>query len=168
MNTHQKPMRILILDLDGVINHISPITGQWTNFPADTLGCVKRIISATGCKIILSSSWREDQQNLNHASAIFERFLEPIFDLTPILKCKVDFNAPDVLSGLYEPVSVTRTKEIKLWFQSQKNDGVTIDSWCAVDDWKLDLPTSNFIRTDWKIGITPEQADRVIEILNRQ
>ncbi len=52
-------MKIIFLDIDGVLNDAPTILGTGNDLPTKAhLDCLKQIVDATGAKIVLSSSWR--------------------------------------------------------------------------------------------------------------
>lgn len=52
-------MKIIFLDIDGVLNDAPTIMEKDNDLPAeDHLKCLKQIVDATGAQIILSSTWR--------------------------------------------------------------------------------------------------------------
>lgn len=61
-------MRVVFLDIDGVINHcnthhhVTPTTQEPLPIPIDPrcMECLNRLIAETGAKIVISSSWRAE------------------------------------------------------------------------------------------------------------
>eukprot|EP00316_Scyphosphaera_apsteinii_P026345 CAMPEP_0119328320 /NCGR_PEP_ID=MMETSP1333-20130426/73030_1 /TAXON_ID=418940 /ORGANISM="Scyphosphaera apsteinii, Strain RCC1455" /LENGTH=142 /DNA_ID=CAMNT_0007337131 /DNA_START=277 /DNA_END=705 /DNA_ORIENTATION=+ len=115
---------------------------------------LKRAVEQTGAQILLSSTWREtvpqrravDDQLVAHGLPISA-------GCTPRLS---------VLRG-------GRAAEIEKWVELQRPQ-----RWCAVDD--LDLCTAtcnggpfladeNFVKVDPELGLTPSNADRIIQLL---
>ncbi len=147
-------MKIIFLDVDGVLNHSE--TPEWaTATPYNDVldqGCIlqlDRIITFTGAKLVISSSWR----------------------LNPI-KCKKLNNE---LQG--EIIGVTseiyggddRKKEIldwlfTIWPRSYGWNGEMITHIAVIDDdWDADLGDGSFFKTDFEAGgLTKEIADKII------
>lgn len=56
-----EPMRVLFLDVDGVLNRLSTIAALGcTGLEPDCLRLLRRILDATDARVVLSSTWRED------------------------------------------------------------------------------------------------------------
>lgn len=62
-------MRILFLDIDGVLNNSAQFTGI-NNLDDDNVAQLNRIIAATDCQIVISSDWRH-----SHKKHELEQFL---------------------------------------------------------------------------------------------
>lgn len=144
-------MKVLFLDCDGVINCAGTFTkkhDEW--FPVDPymVLLVDRIIQATGCKVVLSSSWRHHPQSVE---LINKRIVE-LYDKTPDL------------DGF-------RGNEVKAWIDShtQKFGGnveTEITKYAILDDDSDFHPDQPLFQTSWQTGLTDEIAAKVIEHLN--
>ena len=150
MNTK---IKVIFLDVDGVLNssqdHFS--IGLKTDIHLERL---KRIIDATGAKIVLSSSWRicfdpkKDQMSrilnnkLNSIGA-------PIMDMTPIIR---------------EPNKV-RGDEIRMWLQ----DHPDVDAFIILDDDSdmAEYTSTHLIKTDVNIGLQDSDVEKAINMLGR-
>jgi len=52
-------MKVIFLDIDGVLNDAPTIMEKDDDLPAEPhLSCLKQIVDATGAEIVLSSTWR--------------------------------------------------------------------------------------------------------------
>lgn len=105
-----------------------------------TSGIINDIVSKTDCKVIVSSSWRADSN------------LQSVFDKAG-LKFQIYSTTP------------FRGKEIQEWLDSQTEPYV----YAILDDDREMLSCQNkfLVRTNGNVGITNEDANRVINILNR-
>ena len=75
--------KILFLDVDGVLNSLN--SGGLYALKKPCLRRLTAIVKDTGCKIVLSSTWRKDWYALRRLKRVLSyRGLE-IFDVTPIL-----------------------------------------------------------------------------------
>lgn len=159
-------MKILFLDIDGVLNCESSRhnahrlrAGDWGTFRGWLEGSVnelKRIINETGCQIVISSDWRL-RGNVESLREGFEAFELPNWlGVTPELGMNNSFNG-------------NRGREIEAWLAGAATDGHNIESFAIVDDnpWMLDSQASVFVQTSDTQGMTRNDADRLIRILNR-
>lgn len=146
--------RIIFLDVDGVLNN-----GTWAAEMYDrgvhvfrdgllyrpSLVQLRRILDQTGALIVVSSSWRLEEE----ASAILREWLElygmSIFDETPYLDGE-------------------RGDEITAWFDRHPGDWryVILD-----DDDDMGIHLDHLVRTSFQKGLTALEADRCIEMLNK-
>jgi len=147
-------MKALILDVDGVLNGHG-VRG----LDPEKLDLIAHIVVQTGCVICLSSTWRRlpDQRGrLIHA--LLDRDVEIEYQ-TPIL---------DEASGSIFSAK-TRTDEIQSWLSSVRRRH-TLESFVILDDdpsceiYGDLLP--HLVKTDTYTGLTPAQAQEVIERLN--
>lgn len=137
-------MKVLFLDIDGVVNkreNFNPKNN--TIYPLDRYCAflVGRIQLQTGCKVVLSSSWRFDPQAVQEVS---KNVIE-LLDQTPI-------------SDKY------RGDEVQAWL----DDHPEVDKYAILDD-DMDFyvhQAPNFFKTRFEDGLTDEIAEAVIRHLN--
>jgi predicted transcriptional regulator len=163
-------MRIIFLDIDGVLNtgiyatHFFEIckhfgltkkeAKDWRHGMRDEFGShfdpkpvqlLKWIIEETGAKIVISSTWR--LSGLETMKLMWEMRDLPgeVIDITPYL-------------------NTNRGEEIEAWLK--END---VDSYVIIDDDTDMLPEqlNNFVNVDSEYGITYKDAQQIINILNR-
>lgn len=148
----------IFLDVDGVLNnrYTRVRTGEGWCFVDDFLvRRVRKIVDATGALIVLSSTWRdewnrEDESlngpDFNELRAKFREFGMDFFDRT----------------GAWQTRG--RGWEILEWL-----NGREVDSFVILDDWDDMGPISDhLIWTNPTYGLTEEQVQEAIEILNRR
>lgn len=168
-------MKILFLDIDGVLN--SELWFTWAHYcithqaqdkiftgkdeeeryvdhmiDERLIANLNRIIEGTGCEIVLSSSWRSWSQKENdklNAQLKRKGLLKEFISVTPRLS-----------SGI-------RGEEIKKWLEDHCGE-YSIDSYCILDDDSdmLEHQKEFFIQTDSYIGLTNADAEKAIEVLN--
>lgn len=138
-------MKILFLDVDGVLNSEHSYVDPKSPYPIDAYQVllVDRIVQATGCKIVLSSSWR-----------YMANWREILKSAAPCLEI------------------IDRTDSGR----SMRPRGAEVADWMALhpeykiyailDDDSDFLEGQPLFRTDWKVGLTEEIANKVIEHLN--
>lgn len=146
-------MKVLFLDIDGVLNNgggcMTNAEGwEWPYSDISPVGVarINRIVKSTGCKIVVSSSWRSN--GIDFLNEVFKMVgLPEVHDITP-----------HALQWRH------RGSEIKSWLDNHKD----VTSYVIIDDMDivLDNQRKHFVQTDTNTGITREDADRAIEILN--
>ena len=151
--------KILFLDIDGVMNNIKTLQEGWKIFDPVAVEQLDRIIRTTGCKIVLSSTWRIagitsihgplDNASIGHQDRA-ERIKATVFDKTP------DY----VGKG-----SAERGHEIQAWLDINKFEGkfVIVD-----DDSDMAHLKDHLVQTNFDDGLTKELADEIISRLGEQ
>jgi hypothetical protein len=136
-------MKVLFLDIDGVVNNARATHGLW---PIDPISAalVRRIELETNCKIVLSSVWRNSLKGI----AVVQTKVTSVFSYTPTIE------------GV-----VLRGEEIKKWMDDRR--GFT-SRYAILDDDDDMLPEQlpNFFQTTWEEGLTEEITSKVIAHLN--
>lgn len=176
-------MKVLFLDIDGVLNSENwfayriycvknnmvnilmnfvdtddrNIKHKLTMLDDRAIANLNRIIEETGCKVVLSSSWRSSIESEN----IFTQ------DLLKLKGFKYEFY--DVTPRLwFSDFSTRRGEEIKFWLdkESEKHE---IESFVILDDDSDMLPEqmNNFVHVDGQVGLTDRDVLTAIKILNR-
>ena len=176
-------MKVLFLDIDGVLNSENwfayriycvknnmvnilmnfvdtddrNIKHKLTMLDDRAIANLNRIIEETGCKVVLSSSWRSsiESENIFTQNLLkLKGFKYEFYDVTPRLWFS-DFN-------------IRRGEEIKFWLdkESEKHE---IESFVILDDDSDMLPEqmNNFIHVDGQVGLTDRDVLTAIEILNK-
>lgn len=138
-------MNILFLDIDGVLNACD---GSGLN--TDKVALLKTISDATDCRIVLSSSWRLNNIQLDRAMCMCQEIGSTVVGVTPHF-------TPWVGAALHPSV---RCQEITDWIL--RNSG-RLRRTVILDD-EADMgPLSHLhVRTDSHTGLTEELAREVI------
>lgn len=162
--------KVIFLDFDGVLNTKWWYTQMDRNTPKDKYGYafdpkavanLKRIVEETGADIVISSSWKS-------------------FGFTELEEMWIDRSLSGKLIGI-TPNSVSdellldadidsielfhiRGEEIKEWLTKH---GKYVSHYAIIDDMDNMLPEqqSHFVQTNPEVGITEEDAEKVIAIL---
>lgn len=146
-------MKVLFLDIDGVVNCVTTAQRHRGAIGIDPYMAllVDRIIQATGCRVVLSSTWRLFKESREEVRKQVCGFI----DETPNLQ------GQDGVWGV-----VGRGHEIKAWLD--KNKELVIDRYAILDDNTdmLEEQMPNFFNTLWSTGLTQEIANEVIAHLN--
>jgi hypothetical protein len=155
------PFRVLFLDIDGVLNdqewaialHKEGRDG-YREFNPRSVANLKRICEATGCKIVISSTWRlfgpiEAQIVPELARAGFTN--PPIIGKTPDLSRRSSSNFDEQGRG----------DEVAAWLEEHPH----VDRFICVDDDSDFRPEQPLIKTSHRYGLTDAVADLCIEVL---
>lgn len=143
-------MKVLFLDIDGVVNCATTAqrSGYFIGIDPYMALMIDRIIQATGCKVVLSSSWRHFTGG---AKEVCKKVCE-LYGVTPTL------------------LGELRGTEIKKWLDDHDSvfENELVTKYAIVDDNDDMLPEQmpNFFKTSWSTGITQEIANNIIAHLN--
>lgn len=151
-------MKVLFLDIDGVLNHHdflvankAKIVEDWSGrAEIDTVAVarLRRVIEATGANVVLSSSWRHRFHGAE-MRGFFAGYGILIMSVTPTIQvCR-------------------RGDEIAAWLRSTSE---TVDEYVVLDDYD-DAGSGHedrFVQTNYLVGLTDELADDAIRILGRR
>lgn len=147
-------MKVLFLDVDGVLNSRDYVRRQrakdrnyrlWLDVDPVAVAMVQRIIKETGCKVVLSSTWRLYKDSR---------------DLVAKRVCQYIDCTEDLQRGAKRGI-VDRGEEIKLWLD--KHPGAT--HYAILDDDSDFLPEQWHFKTTFEKGITEDIAQAVIDHL---
>ena len=155
-------MKVIFLDIDGVLNSEDYYTAHMDDMmenPVDRqcIERLRRIVAATGARIVLSSSWRggwsrEPEQMDELCQRLVETLAEydlEIYDKTCVLK------------------NGDRAKEIRLWI---KNAPEKVESFVIIDDndfqWKKYHLRKKWVETDFSNGgLLDAHVEKAVKIL---
>lgn len=144
--------KILFLDVDGVLN--SKETLQRSNHgyigidPYLTI-LVHRIVAATGCDVVLSSSWRKMEQGYEEVNAVI-----PLIDKTG--SCCAGIRGVEIYEWLVKNVPYQDRADNNFRYAILDDDSDMLM-------WQAD----HFFKTSFDHGITEEISQKVIAHLNR-
>ena len=164
--------KVIFLDIDGVLNTKWWYTQMNRNTPKDKFGYafdpkavanLRRIVEETGADIVISSSWKcmglSEMEEMWRARCL----LGKIIGLTP----------NSVSNGLLLNADIDsielfhiRGEEIKEWLKMHEKQ---VSNYTIIDDMDNMLPDqqSHFVQTNPEEGITEEDVQKTIKILNR-
>eukprot|EP01006_Ploeotia_vitrea_P003615 TRINITY_DN112926_c0_g1_i1.p1 TRINITY_DN112926_c0_g1~~TRINITY_DN112926_c0_g1_i1.p1 ORF type:complete len:289 (-),score=27.81 TRINITY_DN112926_c0_g1_i1:437-1303(-) len=138
--------KILFLDVDGVLAPY-PVTREWRGIDTNCIRLLGQIVQATGCQLVMSSSWRTMPGGYQHINQqLQQNGVPPCIDQTPVI-------------GNGGPAN--RATEINQWLSTS---GRGVSSWVVVDD--DPIPINNMVKTNPQIGITQETVQQAINVLN--
>ena len=164
-------MKVLFLDIDGVLNTKYWYTQVNRNTPKDKYGYafdpnavanLKRIVEESGADIVISSSWK--CMGLSQMEDMWRDRSLPgkIIGITPnSVSDEMLLNADIDSIELFH----SRGEEIKEWLTTH---GKYVSHYVIIDDMDNMLPEqqSHFVKTNPEVGITGDDVERSITILN--
>lgn len=165
--------KIIFLDIDGVLNTQLWYTQMDRNtyidkygyaFDPNAVANLKRIVEETGADIVISSSWKcmgltqmEDMWNDRNLPG-------RIIGITPNSVSDELLLHADIDSMVLFHI---RGEEIKEWLSKH---GKRVSNYVIIDDMDNMLPEqqSHFVQTNPEVGITKEDSEKAIKILNKE
>ena len=138
-------MKVIFLDIDGVLN-CATTKERWGGFigmSEDKVLLFNRILEETGAYVVLSSTWRHDDD-----------WLETMF--------RNGLNI-DRFIGRTKSLGGMRGFEINEWLSRHQG----VDKFAIIDDDSDMLPGQKLFRTTWEHGLTEDIANQIIEYFNK-
>lgn len=155
-------MKILFLDIDGVLNNEEDFVQQYKMRGTNVIGqprlnLLRTILEKTQCKIVLSSTWRlyDWRSDLEVHG----------FPTNEIIGCTPNLFQIDS--------RIRRGTEIHEYLAENfprcedPSDPKYLESFCIVDDGSdfLSYQLPFFVQTNFEEGLTPADTERIIDIL---
>jgi len=145
----KKPLRIIFLDIDGVLNNKECFTGtQLDPIDPNALKLLNRLVMDTDACIVISSSWR-----IGNTLHWIQIMLE-----------KAGFDFPERIIGATIEIigrNKKRGQEIAMWLEQ-----VSVDSFVIFDDDDDMEPVQDrLIQTTFEKGLLKEHIDKAREML---
>jgi hypothetical protein len=153
-------VKVLFLDVDGVINVPHGMDRKLLNN-------LKGIVSKTGCKIVLSSDWRNTAASRSEIRGILRSLGMDITSCTPPSKSSTQARRPE------EILDWIRAHNAKV--ETNEGDSAKfgkVEAFVAIDDRPLLNEVcgahlrGHFVRTSTSIGLTQQRAQMAIDILS--
>lgn len=139
-------MKVIFLDIDGVLNDAPTIIEKDNDLPAEPhLSCLKQIVDATGAEIVLSSTWRLFPQSRNDVRNKLKTVGLQFIDKTKELR--------------------DRDTEIREWLSRHPE----VTNYVILDDeveFSSEL-TAHQVITTFHEGLLEKHVPYAIEVLNR-
>ena len=160
--------KVLFLDIDGVLNTCwwdrkTPVDKNGYAFDPNAVANLAKIINETGADIVVSSTWKF--MGLPQMLDMWEERGLPgkITDTTPNT-----VSDEVLLDANLEHMELTpiRGMEVQEWLNTK---GKKVSHYVILDDMDNMLPEqqNHFVQTNPTVGITEEDAEKAIAILNR-
>ena len=153
-------MKVLFLDLDGVLNTFTSRRRKGLSYYSDIidedkLRHIKEIVKKTECEIVLTSSWRKYWNNRGTQIDSAGKAIQNAFNSLGL----TIYSKTPVIENAY------RNQEIVSWL---KNNGM-VEQYVILDD--KDFQWSEDLRRHWvacsdETGFTATQIDVAVNILN--
>lgn len=162
-------MRVVFLDVDGVLNSVRDLMEYRKKNGIDhcilydevedrPLGLLKTIVDSTGCKLVVSSTWRKAYDEEGNAvlkagklyKKLEKRLLEygmEVFDVTPVVRGD----------------DVERGDEIRAWLAEH----LDVESFVILDDDSdmREFTSTHLVKTTYENGLTEEHVKKAIAML---
>lgn len=159
--------KILFLDIDGVLNCMNvpdkkPFHDErcYGLNPA-LVANLKRVVDSTGCKIVVSSSWRYFKD--------YKPFRKNC-EWKKVLADMLGYDADSLFIGDTPTVFGTRGKQIVQWLSENCKKLHSPVKICVVDDEISDIvdeiSKNVVVKTDYMHGLTESDADKIIDIFD--
>jgi hypothetical protein len=149
---------VLFLDIDGVLNYVGgPTECGMYGLDHDKVSLLEKIIDATQCRIVLSSTWRKFGKCIAKVERMLDSIGYELHDMTPVLD--------GLTSGAWgSPIwtGASRGREIQAWLDKHPSERFVI----LDDDTDMGALLPHLVNTDIFVGLTPDLADEVIRRLN--
>lgn len=141
-------MKILFLDIDGVLNSAKTFEDKHRHEAIDTamVERINSVVNATGCQIVISSTWRV------------------LWDLNELRHILEAHGLRDVVVGA-TPDMGRRDVEILAWLEEHSE----VQQFAVVDDDAHDLTkvSHRLVQTSFLTGILDEHVDQLVELLSK-
>ena len=158
-STAEQSMKIIFLDVDGVLNHEHDSTGT---MKPNLLSHLGDLVRKTSSKIVLSSTWR-------HHPELCQRITSAIVSVA-----KIPADTLVSMTGDSRPGNLGRAEEIAEWlnnYTTQSANTTPISTWVVLDTANLGgVPffAGHFVHINEKVGLNKRTLKLAIKILNRQ
>lgn len=152
-------MKILFLDIDGVLNSRHFFLKQKNNLSISenaidpiAVDILNKIVMLTSCDIVISSTWR--------LPYLWDNKIEDLFALLKNVGIKANF------VGITPDSNYTcRGDEIQAWLDKNQN----IDSFVIIDDNNDMNHLQHFlVQTSFNDGLQNEHINKIVDILNKE
>ena len=158
-------MKVIFLDIDGVLNSEEFLKNNQNEcIDRNNVSILKNVIDETGAVIVMSSGWRlwfDDNMmpEDGYSRCLYDILCEfdiKLFGKTP------DFSTDEIRTK--KTFSHVKAKEIIAWLSEHEE----ANKYVVLDD--LDLKNeeinSHLVRTNAQVGITEDDAMRVIDMIS--
>jgi hypothetical protein len=149
------PSAILFLDIDGVLNTPTSCSRHRSNevFLPTTVAALLRILQQTACEVVISSSWRmEDQRHR----------IVPVFEKNGLAALLPHIVGHTPIFGTLE--GTTREDEIEAWLAENQPGAQFAILDDDVNEFRGDL-RSHLIHINDQVGLSATDAAKCIEML---
>jgi hypothetical protein len=167
-------MKIIFLDIDGVLVSHQSIkehneTYGRTRFSTapsrKSIEILNKVIEETGAKIVISSTWRIG--NSTHLLDLYFHELGLKGEIIGQTARLQGTRGLEIKTWLLENESIIHNRStVKLWNQDYRSE---VESFVIIDDDRgMDDLMDHLVLTNYDTGITIEDAEKAINILNKE
>lgn len=153
-------MRLIMLDVDGVLNSNSTRTTTrdgWCFVEDIFIERLGRLVHETGAKVVLSSTWREGWNQQDESKN------EPYFNDLRAKLSEYGIELYDRLGPMHR--SYERGLEIQEWFESHPD--IEVENFIILDDYNDMIPyMDHLLQTRASIGLTDDDVEVAINYLS--
>jgi hypothetical protein len=157
----RRPRAVLFLDMDGVMNdHAYDNGARSSTVRPDCVERLNRVLAVTRCAVVISSAWRY----MIHGGAMtlsgFEYLLR-----THGVRCPgrvIGYTEKDGPRGAHADYD-ERGRQCLAWLAKHG----PFERYAVVDDMQAGFEGMPIVRTNGQIGLTDEDADKLIELLGK-
>ena len=167
MEENSKQLKIVFLDVDGVLNCMNTIDriDGYIGIEDNKVTYLKKIIDETAAKIVLVSTWKEFWHKKPYK--IYQD------NLANYLDKKLSRQGLKVVDKTSEPYDLRkRGQGILDYLNTLKSYGLDVYSYVILDDLMFDYRKTNLyknlIKTNYRSGLKLEHVKKAIEILNNK
>lgn len=152
MNKSLTRMKIIFLDVDGVLRTQRSILGKYetpNRVDPECITQLNRITTTTKAKIVVSSSWR--QGGFKYITGLLKLWgvTSRVISITPVF------------------LSLCRGTEIKTWFKNKELNYQNESFVILDDDNDMEELTPYLLQSNFDVGLTKELADEAIRRFTR-
>lgn len=147
-------MKIIFLDVDGVLNNwktkeLTP--DKYIGIDDNLVEMLSKIVKLTGAQIVLTSDWKDDW-NLQKPDGVY-------------LDNKLKKYNLEIITRTFESLASRRGEGIRAYLERNK-----VDKYVIIDDTEFmdftDELEERFVNTDPALGLTLEDVQKAVKILN--
>ena len=167
MESNKEQLKIIFLDVDGVLNCESTIDriDGYTGIEDNKVKYLKDIADKTSAKIVLVSTWKEYWYKIPH-----KRSQDAMANY---LDKKLSKQGLTIVDKTYEGYDLNKRGQGILDYLHLLNSfGLKVDSFVIIDDLLFDYRKTklvkNLVKTNYRTGLKPKHVKKAIEILNNK
>lgn len=141
--------RVIFLDCDGVLNNAeTSVIEKHTGFigiDEENLACLVRLVKQSHADLVLTSTWQHEPYMLRYLKR--KLFFKWIF-----------------IKDITDENSIYRGRGIRRYLYRHPSDAYVILDDFEFPDFNEEIP-DHFVMTDFKIGLTNEDVEKALQIL---
>ena len=157
-------MKVIFLDIDGVLNNndTEESINGWVFVDDNLIENLAYVIEKTDAVVVLSSSWRSGYYGMQKGAPDDDEQWG-IYEYKALVE-RLKKHSVHIYGHTRWPESSNRGEEIKAWLDEHNvKDFVILDDYDArISEYFPD----NFVKTDWRYGLTMTSALKALMILD--